>query len=144
MEEKTLETFQGITFFGSRPFFLMTLFMFYFLDRTLFFGFLWAFLVGEFVTILIKAVYFKERPNKKKWKTLLEKIDASAWPSQHSYRAVLIACGYSVFFPIVAIRFFMGLVAFGVLYSRFYLRKHDWIDIASGAVFGLVLAGFFF
>jgi len=143
MEEKILETFRGITFLGSRLFFLMTLFIFYFLDTNIFYGLLWAFIAGEVVTSLVKAVYFKERPNKKRYHNLIEKIDASAWPSQHSYRAVLLACGYAVFLPILALRFFLGFVAFAVLYSRFFLRKHDWIDIMSGAVLGLVLAGFF-
>jgi len=138
-KDKIWEVNWGITFFGSRVFFLITLLFLWVLDNPLLLPFSIAFIFGEVVCNSIKAIWFKERPNKQKYKTLLEKIDAGSWPSVHSYRAAVLCLGYILLFKQAALQFFIVFFAIGIGYSRIYLKKHDIRDVSGGAIIGLVV-----
>jgi len=139
LQNKIKEGMWGITWFGSWGFVIAVLFMLYFLDIDLFWKFLLGLLLIEVIGDTIKALFHKQRPNKQTYKTLLEKIDAGAWPSQHSARAAFSGMGLWMYFDILALKVFAVLFALLVCYSRIYLKKHDEKDVLSGLVFGLVV-----
>jgi len=66
----------------------------------------------------------------------VSKIDASSFPSVHAGRVVSIGAMFNGIFPEL-----LGLIILTggfVLYSRIYLKKHDWVDIFGGVVLGLI------
>ena len=91
------------------------------------------------LVVLIRMVYFRERPNRVSHTNFLERIDASSFPSLHSARVVFMVLVLGTAWPILPWLVFVGFVAVMVVYSRIYLRKHDWIDVTVGAVLGGVV-----
>ncbi|MGV8163179.1 MAG: phosphatase PAP2 family protein [Candidatus Nanoarchaeia archaeon] len=84
----------------------------------------------------IKFLYFKDRPQKQKYSGKLEKMDASSFPSIHSARITALAIILSISFNKTFLTIFLILVAFAVMYSRIYLKKHRLVDIIGGAILG--------
>lgn len=88
------------------------------------------------VAIVIRLFYFKPRPEKLKYNSWIEKIDASSFPSIHSGRAVFLYA----FFVILALGNLVNTLVFLLMLlifcSRIYLKKHYWIDVIAGAVLG--------
>ena len=93
-------------------------------------------LTAAFV-ILIRLFYFKSRPKKEDYSNFLEKIDASAFPSLHAARIVFMAILFSGHFANLYLTILFTLTAALVSYSRIYLQKHDWVDVAGGVVVGV-------
>ncbi len=129
-----ITTFGGFVFSG-----LVVLAMFAL--RLYFFAFI---LMVGFATlmaavIVIRMVYFRERPEHVPYTTLIEKIDASSFPSLHTARMVYLALFLATTWPEVLWQVLMAFIAIMVAYSRIYLRKHDWIDVAAGAGLGAVV-----
>jgi len=87
------------------------------------------------VTVLIRIFYFKRRPDKESYRTFIEKIDASSFPSLHSLRAGVLATILSLYFGNNLLTILFALCAFAVAFSRVVLKRH----FASDAIAGLVL-----
>jgi membrane-associated phospholipid phosphatase len=127
--------------FGSFPFFLFLIGLFFLIGQVKLGIWLIIGLILSFaIIIVIKLFYFKERPLKKEHKNLFEKIEASSFPSLHSWRIVMILVFLSYYYKSVYLTIFLGIVTVIVLFSRKYLKKHFWIDIVFGALFGLIMS----
>ena len=92
------------------------------------------------IVILIRTFYFKERPKKLSHHNYMERLDASAFPSLHAARiaflGIVLANYYkNIFFSVLA-----SLIVLGVLYSRIYLKKHDFSDVIVGVIVGIVVS----
>lgn len=100
----------------------------------------WKLVVGFILTggivVLIRCVYFKERPMKREHHTFIEKISASAFPSWHTARAVFLALTFMGLYQSGSLAVLLGLIALLVAYSRVYLQRHDWWDVLGGMVLG--------
>jgi len=90
------------------------------------------------IIILIRIFYFKNRPKKENYTNFIEKIDASSFPSLHTARIVFLAMLFSTHFANQYLTILCTVTAALVSYSRIYLKKHDWWDIAGGVVLGIV------
>lgn len=96
------------------------------------------------IVILIRLAHFKPRPGqkKKKYDILYERVDNSSFPSIHAARAVMLSFALfskaSVLLPLLVL---LTLIVFA---SRLHFHRHDWTDVAAGAVIGLVLGWIFF
>ncbi|MDP3698692.1 MAG: phosphatase PAP2 family protein [Nanoarchaeota archaeon] len=90
------------------------------------------------IVILIRIFYFKDRPKKETYSNFIERIDASSFPSLHAARIVFLAMLFSTHFANQYLTILCTVTAALVSYSRIYLQKHDWIDVAGGAVAGIV------
>lgn len=90
------------------------------------------------ICYLIKAIFYKERPNHLAHKNTLEKIQAGSFPSVHSaeimYSGLVIIQNTSN--PIVDVLFAITILIVG--YSRHYLKKHYITDIMGGYAIGLL------
>jgi len=91
------------------------------------------------LVIIIRLVYFKERPKKRKYKNIIEKVDASSFPSMHTARAAALALilGSETTLPIFII---LIITALGVGIARILMKRHDWIDVSFGFILGLAVA----
>ena len=87
--------------------------------------------------VLIRIFYFKNRPKKEAYNNFIERIDASSFPSLHTARIVFLALLFSVYFANQYLTILCNVTAGLVSYSRIYLQKHDWIDVAAGVVVGV-------
>ena len=92
------------------------------------------------VTIGIRSVYFKERPKKVKYRTKLEKLDASSFPSMHTIRVVVlgIILATAISTPLFSILAIPCVIL--AAYARVKLKRHRLIDVAAGGVFGILIA----
>lgn len=133
------EFIEDFSAFGALPFYLFLIFFFLIINETKLAYWIIIGVIFSFIFIaLIKLFYFKERPKKKEYSNILEKIEASSFPSLHSWRIIMLFVLISFYYKSVYMGIFLGIVAAIVLFSRNYLKKHYWIDIVFGAIFGLI------
>lgn len=138
--EKYLDVvFRDITTFGSFAFhFFLILFVLALGHLILVWQLLFAFFFTLLVTVIIRQFYFKDRPQKQTHANFVEKIDAASFPSLHTARIVAIVLLLLDFIQDdVVTAFLFGFSAL-VIYSRVYLKKHDWEDVAGGMILGVV------
>ena len=133
--------FEQITSLGGAVFYaIVTLF-------TLFIGELWLFISLALTFVLIMAVsltikmfFFKERPDKKRYKNIIEKLDASSFPSIHSAKITALATILSYYVGGIWVTALLGVTALLVSYSRIYLNRHYFSDVIGGIVLGGIVA----
>src|SRR3989344_3302150 len=90
------------------------------------------------IVVLIRIFYFKNRPKKETYRNFWQRIDASSFPSLHTARIVFLAMLFSVHFANRYLTILCFVTAALVAYSRIYLQKHDWIDVAGGLLVGVL------
>ena len=97
-----------------------------------------GFFIMYFTAVIIRLFYFKNRPKKETYNSTLEKIDASAFPSVHSARAVFLALTFSKLFNSMQASTLLFAIAGIVCYSRIAIKKHYWTDVIGGIVLGIL------
>ncbi len=126
---------------GSMVFYGLVMIMFFILEFykiSLFL--LLSFILLSSITIIIRSIYFKTRPNVMKHNSFFERLDASSFPSVHSARIIVLFLTYLFFFEInLSITIVLGAITLCVLYSRIYLKKHYLIDVVFGVLNGFVV-----
>ena len=88
----------------------------------------------------IRAVFFKKRPDKQKYKGLLTKIDASSFPSMHSARSLTLAAILATVFTQNTIRILLIIAVLGVAYTRIRLKRHYTVDVICGLILGAIVS----
>ena len=91
------------------------------------------------VVVLIKMLYFKNRPQKYNYNSFIEKIDASSFPSVHASRSAFLALILMGYFSNLGISILLGILVLMVVYSRINLKRHDIIDISAGIILGVLV-----
>jgi membrane-associated phospholipid phosphatase len=135
--EIDVQPWRDITAFGSIFIYgLILLAMLALQQFELFYRLLLGFIITYVIILLIRAVYFRKRPNKRTYKNFIEKLDASSFPSIHAARVTFLAGYLSYHFNQLYLTIFLIFVALLTIYSRFSLKKHDWIDLIAGIVVG--------
>ncbi|MFT4261707.1 MAG: phosphatase PAP2 family protein [Candidatus Woesearchaeota archaeon] len=95
--------------------------------------------ISYIVIILIRSLYFVDRPKKQDHKNFLEKIDASSFPSHHAIRITLLMLGLIKIITNVYVNLLLILTIIIVSYSRIYLKKHRYIDVIAGIIVGIII-----
>jgi len=98
-----------------------------------------ALIFGYTLTSLLRSVFFKQRPNKKKYTNFIEKIDASSFPSLHAMR--------SAFLGVILISFFQNFLATALIVlciaavgtSRVMEKRHYAADVIAGVILGIII-----
>lgn len=134
------EGMRDVTTFASIGFNVLLVIIFYIagltqLANAIVFGVVLVYVVA----ILIRSVYFKQRPNSVFYHNWLEKIDAGSFPSVHSARIFLLVTILSYPYTDYLMTIFLFLLAIFVGYSRVYLKKHYWSDVLAGMIFGTII-----
>lgn len=132
--------FEEITFFGSISLYLFLIIFLYILGKPDYsIKIILALLIIYSLTFIIRLFYFKARPEKVKYSSFIEKIDASSFPSVHAARitvlALLLFFYSTINYYLIALTI---LVWFLTIYSRFYLKKHDATDLIGGIALGVL------
>ncbi len=133
--------FRDLTTFGGEIFYLLVLALTFVLHKmSLFWDLLLGNLLAIAIVVLIRLFYFKPRPNKQTFSNLIEKIDASSFPSLHTARIWFLALSFMSFWGFSArVVILLSVLALVTTYSRIYLKKHDWFDVSFGVVLAVAL-----
>lgn len=131
--------FRDITSLGGTPlYFLFLLFVLVSKEFVLFWQLFTGMVFATLIVILIRLFYFKNRPRKQEFRNILEKLDASSFPSLHTARIFFLALVMLNFFNDKLLTVILLVLAALVSYSRVYLRKHDFVDLFGGLMLAIV------
>ncbi len=131
--------FDDFSFFGSIPFYLFLLLLFFFIgNMDLFFRLLYTFLLSIIVILVIKNVHYKDRPQKEEFTIFMEKVIASSFPSTHSLFVTTIAILVSFAYPVAWVIITSCILSILVYIHRYISRKHFFVDIVGGILIGIV------
>jgi membrane-associated phospholipid phosphatase len=105
----------------------------------------------SFVTAIVRLLFFRKRPDRQGYRSLIGRIDASSFPSIHATRATVLAIVLAQFFVQPLVRLLLVLCVLAVAITRVLLRRHYVTDVVGGLVVGglvgwltLVIAPFVF
>ncbi len=101
-----------------------------------------AFCIGLFAAYALRVIFPKPRPGVSaaafgamQW---YEKLDASSFPSVHALRVSILFFSFYGAYPSKG-SFAVALLAIAaVSYSRIFLKKHYFVDVAAGAALGIL------
>ncbi len=133
---KQITDLGGFIFYG---FLLLTTLTFQ--EFMLFWKLSFGFVLTASVVVLIRTFYFRDRPKKQQFHNYIEKIDASSFPSLHAARTIFL---YLTLINLFNNNYFTPLLTFialAVIYSRYYLKKHDFYDLLGGIILGVITYG---
>jgi membrane-associated phospholipid phosphatase len=134
------ELIENISALGALPFFIIAILVLYLIgQKTFALQLLLGIFLAHIITYSIRLIYYKDRPQPKKHNSLIEKIDAASFPSLHSVRAMIFFVIGIFNLKSVAAIIILFFYLTSILFSRHYLKKHDFIDIFVGAVIGLCI-----
>ncbi len=139
MKQPTEGFIRDISALGGMPLYALAGFVFLFFSLVHFFILFFGFMIAFLLTVLIRAVYFKERPKKQSITNIFERIDASSFPSLHTARASLLFFTLAHFINNYIISIFFVLAILSVASARILLKKHDIIDVIGGFILGIVV-----
>jgi len=92
------------------------------------------------LTSSIRFVFFRQRPDKQKFKSVAQKIDASSFPSLHAMRASCLAILLILFFNNFWFTVISIIAAVCVALVRVIQKRHFASDVIAGLVFGVFVA----
>lgn len=98
-----------------------------------------GFIIAYILTIGIRSIYYKERPDKENYTNWISKISSSSFPSMHSLCASFMATFFSITFGSINLGIFLGIIALLVSYSRVYLKRHYLNDVIIGIILGVIM-----
>jgi membrane-associated phospholipid phosphatase len=131
---------RDVTSLGSVTFFmLLVLFLFSFNEFNFGKSVLFGLVLALTISSTIRLIYFKDRPQKRKFNNFLTRIYASSFPSLHTTLIFFLAFTLFSYFDDIIFRIFILFLAFLVSYSRIYLKKHDWKDVFGGIVLSVIV-----
>ena len=137
LKRQAKDLIRDITSLGSLSFYLITSLIFLLLNNYTIFRKLAIGLVLIYVVVIpIRTFYFKHRPEKYEYKSYIERLDASSFPSLHAARTAYMCLTLIEFFNENLISLIIVIVSLAVFYSRIHLKKHDILDISGGAIVG--------
>jgi len=135
------EFWQDVKALGGIPFYLLIMLLFIILGdykTTLVLGL--GVVLSYSLTILIRMLYFKERPQKVKYKTFVQKIDASSFPSLHVMRVVVLGLVLALTISAPLFSMLAVLCILLVAKSRIKQQRHHFSDTVGGMIFGILIA----
>jgi membrane-associated phospholipid phosphatase len=88
----------------------------------------------------IRAIYFRQRPDKSKVITWYDRLTQSSFPSLHSMRSITLGLLLANYFNNRYLWVFFPALILLVLYTRFALKRHYTSDIIAGAVGGIIIS----
>lgn len=131
---RDFSAFGGAVFYG-----VVSLFFLLYGEHLVFWFLLLGFVISLSTVIVIRSVWFKERPKKIKHSDWIGKISASSFPSMHAMMSTFLALLLIYYFWSYPVGVLITAVWLGVVFSRRFLGKHYYSDLIVGAVLGAAL-----
>ena len=132
--------FNQITELGSLTIIAILIVILYFFEKELSIKLFVGVIIITLIAMIIKSLFFKARPKKQKTKTLIERIDASSFPSIHSARITFLTFWITAYSKNIILKIFLVAIGIIVAYSRIYLKKHYLSDVIAGIILGLIVS----
>lgn len=92
------------------------------------------------VTATIRLLHFVQRPDKQKYHNIIEKIDASSFPSLHAMRASTLATILALHFNNNILTTFFAITAIAIAKTRVLQKRHYPLDVIAGLILGVIVA----
>lgn len=136
-----MKQWKSLSELGSIYGYLFLMFMVYsFGNSRLFLMLLSSLVLSYIIAVTIRVIYFKDRPSKEKYNNILEKIDASSFPSIHAMRSSIVFALFTLYFNDVFLAVMFFITSLMISISRYKIKKHYWLDIIIGYLIGLIIA----
>jgi membrane-associated phospholipid phosphatase len=130
--------FKQITELGSLTIVLIAILFTYFFDSILAVQLFIGVASVTLISFLIKALFFHARPKKQAMNTLVERLDASSFPSIHSARITVLVFWLIIISTDVVLKIILAIIGLTVAYSRIYLQKHYFVDVIGGIILAMI------
>ncbi len=98
-----------------------------------------AWILITLLSITIRYFYFKPRPKIKKYNNIIEKIDASSFPSMHAGRSTILFLFLTTIIKNPPLQILILFIWINILLSRIILKKHYIIDVIAGTILGIII-----
>jgi len=135
------ELLEDVKALGGLPIYLLIIILFFILGyKTMSYRLAIGLVLAYAVTFSIRFLFFKQRPDKEKFKGAVQKLDASSFPSLHSMRASCLAVLLVLFFNNSLITFIAIIAAISVALVRVLQKRHFASDVIAGLIFGIIIA----
>ena len=132
--------FRDLTSFGSLWFYIILMLFFLIQENyQVFKKLIVGFVLIYGITIIIRSIWFKNRPKKYSYNNYIEKLDAASFPSLHATRISFLGLFFASYFNNFMLSFLIVVLVLIVLYARTYLKKHDWKDVIAGFIIGILV-----
>ena len=92
------------------------------------------------LTIFVRLFFFRRRPDKQKYHSLIGRFDASSFPSLHAMRASVLATLLALYFNNSLLTVLFIICALGVGIARVVQKRHFVSDVLVGLVVGVLIA----
>jgi len=130
--------FKQVTELGSLTIVLIAVLFAYFFNNILALQLFIGIASVTIVSFIIKATFFHERPKKQSVNNLIERLDASSFPSIHSARITVLVFWLIVYSSGIVLKIILVAIGLTVAYSRIYLKKHYYADVIGGIILALI------
>ena len=134
------ELLQDIKALGGFPIYTIVIIAAFFYDKTLSAQLLAGIILAFALTVLIRMISFKERPDRQPFNNFLTRIDASGFPSLHSMRASVLATLLILQLNNPVLIILLILYALAVGSSRVWQKRHYASDVVAGLILGVPVA----
>ncbi|RMD58579.1 phosphatase PAP2 family protein [Candidatus Woesearchaeota archaeon] len=135
------ELVEDVKAFGGLPAFVLVIFVFWALGNFKFAAILLAGLLIAFaITVAIRSIWFRSRPDGTGFNSFLTRLSASSFPSLHATRAALLSSLLAFYFDNLLISAVLFLCAVCTAWARVFAKRHHTSDVIVGLVIGFALA----
>ncbi len=131
--------FHQLTELGSLVIMMIIIIILYFFEKTLAIKLFIGIILITIIATIIKALFYRPRPKKQKYKTLVERLDASSFPSIHSARITFVTMWIALVIANPILKVILIITGLLVAYSRIYLKKHHLSDVIAGIILGIIV-----
>ena len=128
------------TGFGGLPVYLAAAFLLAFYDSSQAVRLLVALVVVYALAFAIRMLYFRQRPDRSKVRSLSDRFFQSSFPSVHAMRSAALAILLMFYFRSFPIQVFLGCLVAITGFSRVYLKRHYVSDVLAGVALGAVIS----
>jgi len=138
MLQENLQDLKGL---AGNALFVVVILLALLLGKTaLFWELVLGLVIAYALTITVRMLFFRRRPDGQKYHNLVGRFDASSFPSLHAMRASVLATLLSLFFNNSMLTVLFIICALGVGYARVALKRHYTSDVIVGLVLGVLIA----
>jgi undecaprenyl-diphosphatase len=132
--------FKQLTELGSLTIISAMIIFTFFLDTSLALKLLVGIAAATIISMIIKALFFRARPKKQSINTIIDRIDASSFPSVHSARITILVFLLAAYIADIWLTIFLMILGALVAYSRIYMKRHYYSDVIGGIVLGMIIS----